>query len=47
MKVKAIEKFQDIAKTKVDAMIESLLTFEIVIDNKLEKKSKCGVERRC
>lgn len=43
MKVKAIEKSQNIAKTKVDEMIESLLTFEMVIDNKLEKKSKSVV----
>lgn len=40
MKVKTIEKVQDASKMKVDMLIGTLLTFEMAINDKLEKKSK-------
>lgn len=40
MKVMAIEEARDVSIMKVDELIRSLLTFEMVINDKSEKKSK-------
>lgn len=38
MKVTTIEETQDVSTMKVDDLIRSLFTFEMVIDDKSEKK---------
>ena len=40
MKVNAIEEAQDIEKMKVDKLVGSLLTFELSINERSEKKNK-------
>jgi len=40
MKVTAIEEPQDISSMKVDELIRSLQNFEIVVNNRTEKKGK-------
>jgi len=40
MKVTAIEEAHDISRMKVDELIGSLQNFELVVDNKTEKKGK-------
>ena len=40
MKVTAIEEAQDIDKMKVDELVGSLLTFELSINERSEKKNK-------
>ena len=40
MKVNAIEEAQDIDKMKVDELVGSLLTFELSINERSEKKKK-------
>lgn len=40
MKVTTIEEAQDIASLKVDELFSSLLTFEMALEGKLEKRNK-------
>lgn len=40
IKVTTIEKAQNVSPTKVDEFIDSLLTFEMTINDKSEKRSK-------
>jgi len=40
MKVKTIEEAQDISSMQVDELIGSLHNFEVVVDNRTEKKGK-------
>lgn len=40
MKVTAIEETQDLSSIKVDELINSLKTFEMSINDRLEKKNK-------
>jgi len=40
MKVTTIEEAQDISNMQVDELISSLQNFELVVDNRTEKKGK-------